>query len=109
MNRSFIIVVVVIFSDCDKRAEQARHDHRPVAQLSRNLDGHDPDERGAGHLLPLVGVRHLQQHEERQRRRSQAPGKGEFSVPSGQSYKHFMLVNYDSRVIVTRELAILRL
>ena len=28
---------------------------------------------------------------------------------SGQSYKHFMLINYDSRGVVTRELPILRL
>ena len=29
-------------------------------------------------------------------------------MTSGQSYKHFMLVNYDSRGVATRELPILR-
>ena len=64
-----------MFPDCDKGAEPAGHDHRPVAQLSRNLDGHHPDERGPRHLLALVGLRDLQQHQKRQGRRPQAAGE----------------------------------
>ena len=32
---------------------------------------------------------------------------GRFSVTSGQSYKHFTLINYDSRVVITSKLLIL--
>ena len=31
----------MLFSDCDKRAQSSRNDHRLVAQFSRNLDGHN--------------------------------------------------------------------
>ena len=29
------------FSDCDKRAKPTRHDNRPVAQLTKNVKGHN--------------------------------------------------------------------
>ena len=30
-----------LFSDCDKRAKPTRHDNRPVAQLTKNVKGHN--------------------------------------------------------------------
>ena len=29
------------FTDCDKRVKPTRHDNRPVAQLKKNVKGHN--------------------------------------------------------------------
>ena len=74
-NRDHKRLLQSFFLDCDKGAKPTWHDHRLVAQLARNLDGHHPDQRSSGHLLALVGLRDLQQHQERQGRRPQVVGE----------------------------------
>ena len=66
---------IIFLTDCDKRAEPTGDDHRLVSLVEANGDGRVGNVRGARHLLPLVGLRSLQQHEKRARRLAQTRGE----------------------------------